>query len=119
MECVGDARLAPGVATGGTDLWHVTRLSQLVITSRLHGLVAAAGALVPCLGIAMDQKISQIGTELGYPWVFPARQHTAESFGVLADLLNEQEHVRVHLEDKLAELHEMLNESDGKFRQLL
>ncbi|MCB1221976.1 MAG: polysaccharide pyruvyl transferase family protein [Planctomycetales bacterium] len=118
-ECVGDAQLAPGVDQPQPDYWQLTRHAQLVITSRLHGLIAAAGALVPCLGIAIDPKISQIGTELGFPWCFPATQHREDTFSTFADLWNEREHVRTHLEDKLKELRELLHRSDEQFRQLI
>ncbi|MCB1216826.1 polysaccharide pyruvyl transferase family protein [bacterium] len=118
-ECVGEARIAPGLDAPEPDLWSLTRSAQLVITSRLHALIAAAGALVPCLGIAIDPKISRIGTELGFPWCFPATQHREDTFSTFSDLWEERAHVRTHLEDKLQEMRELLDRSDTLFRQLI
>ena len=119
LECVGDATLAPDCGEGGPDSWQITRSARLVISSRLHGLIAAAGAWLPCMGIAIDPKISQIATELGCPWCFPATQHREDSLHLTSELWLHREHVRTHLEDKLQEMHQRLQESDTSYRQLI
>jgi polysaccharide pyruvyl transferase CsaB len=118
-ESVGDASLPGDLSQRLPDAWTITRSAELVISSRLHGLIAAAGACIPSLGIALDPKISQIATELGCPWCFPATQHREDSFRIIDDLWEHRAHVRTHLEDRLQEMHIRLNKSDSRYRQLI
>ncbi|NLC73078.1 MAG: polysaccharide pyruvyl transferase CsaB [Ruminococcaceae bacterium] len=43
--------------------------SEICISMRLHGLVLAASALAPAVGIAYDPKVSAFCEDMGYPYI--------------------------------------------------
>jgi polysaccharide pyruvyl transferase CsaB len=59
----------------GTAALTALAQAQLVISHRLHGIIAAAAHGVPALGVAYDPKVESCCEELGLPYCFPATVH--------------------------------------------
>ena len=73
------------VAGGGLDFRGVRAILagvELVVSVRYHGLLFAASAGVPCVGIAYDPKVAALGEEFGFESL-PLDAGEGEVFGAI------------------------------------
>jgi len=83
--------LAPDEAHRASAVWQAFTGARLVISHRLHGLVAAAARDLPAMGVAYDPKVSAFCDDMGYPWCYPATVHEAQTLAKLDLLLDGRE----------------------------
>lgn len=61
----------------------LVRSASVVISARLHGLILAVRAGVPCIAVGSDPKIRHFAREAGLPWIDPASPPSAVADAVL------------------------------------
>lgn len=66
----GEVLCPPAVSPECAD--RIVRGASVVVSCRLHGLVLAVRAGVPCIAIGSDPKMRDFSREAGLPWIDPA-----------------------------------------------
>ena len=109
---------APGTPHPFSRIWQAIAGASLVISYRLHGLVAAAAHSVPAIGVAYDPKVSSLCNELGLPYCFPATVHETDSLDDLRRLWNSRASVVEYMNSQREGMIRRLDASEEKFDEL-
>lgn len=112
------ASIAPVSTPLGNHIWTLFSHAGLVVSYRLHGLVAAAACGVPGYGIAYDPKVSALCEQLGLRWCFPAEVHEAEALGTLRMLVLTLDTARERLAPQVDAARGRVAASRARFREL-
>jgi polysaccharide pyruvyl transferase WcaK-like protein len=112
------ASLAQPQQPVGNHIWSLIGKAALVVSYRLHGLVAAAAQGVPGFGVAYDPKVSALCEQLGLLWCFPAEVHEPEALGKLRMLALTLENARERLAGPLDAARVRIDASRKRFREV-
>jgi polysaccharide pyruvyl transferase CsaB len=108
----------PQVPTAN-HFWGLIGQSSLVISYRLHGLIAAAACNVPGFGVAYDPKVSSFCEEIGFPWCYPAEIHSSDTNKKLLAYSTRLEAEGETLPQRRTALAAKLEAANARFAELL
>ncbi len=99
-------------------IWTAISKAQLVVSHRLHGVIAAAASGVPAMGVAYDPKVLAFCNEAALPYCFPATVHETQAKDDLRRLWNDRSAVKEVLVEKTAQMKTRLLKAQEQINEL-
>jgi polysaccharide pyruvyl transferase CsaB len=108
----------PVTSANGTAIWSALARASLVISYRLHGVIAAAAHGVPALGVAYDPKVESCCESLGLPYCYPATVHEPIALADIGQLWAQRSEVTRAMLEQRAQLLAKLMSAEQRYEEL-
>lgn len=119
QRAVPAVQLFNPVPPRANHIWSLIGGARLVLSYRLHGLIAAAANGVAGFGVAYDPKVESFCHSFALPWCYPAELHEPEALGRLRMLAIAEQPRRSELELSLDAARGRLDQASSRFRKAL
>lgn len=114
--CPGAQLFSPSPPTAN-HIWSLIAGARLVLSHRLHGLIAAAANGVPGFGVAYDPKVESFCNSFSLPWSYPAELHEPEALGRLRMLAIAERPLHSQMAISLDAARGRLEQTNDRFRK--
>ena len=117
---IKDSRIIdPGkLGRWATATWSLIGNAAVVVSYRLHGLVAAAAQGVPAFGVSYDPKVAAFCREIGYPHCQPGELHNRQTLERLGTLWARRDEMKEQINSSKVKLKERFESAEARFEAL-